>query len=387
MSQRKRFQELEAALDAADDVSTASPKRRRGNQGLLGNKFDQVEAGLQQQRDEALASLAEANARIAELESAQGAASSTALTAERERAAHLEQQHRAASERLAELEKQNQELQRLVEQGIVPADGAMQVMTLDPQTVDQSPFQNRLEQSFSDQAFEELVADIEQTGGNQVPGLVRPKPGVTGRYELAYGERRKRACERAEVPFTALVTELTDQQLALAMAAENRSRQSLALYEQALQYKDFLDHKVYASGTELAKALGISRQSVSKTLRILDLPAAFFERVDDPRTIRWSTFNRLYECCPGGKDEVASAVEDGLVLYSSTHADQLLREIIRGRSLQPIPPQIYRTQSGKELARIDRLKNGVRVQISSEEPGLLEELERLLASYGGEVDS
>ena len=55
---------------------------------------------------------------------------------------------------------------------------------------------------------------------------VKGKP----KYEVIFGERRWRACQLANVPFKAIVRDLTDSEAALLQIVENEQRQDLSEY-------------------------------------------------------------------------------------------------------------------------------------------------------------
>ena len=70
-----------------------------------------------------------------------------------------------------------------------------------------------------DSAMDRLVKSIKQYGVRE-PGLVRPRPD--GGYELLCGNRRKRACELAEIgTLPVIIREMDDDNAAIAMVDSN----------------------------------------------------------------------------------------------------------------------------------------------------------------------
>lgn len=106
------------------------------------------------------------------------------------------------------------------------------VLELDPESVDHSPFHDRLADAGPDPVFDGLKASIAD-GGQQVPILVRPSPEADGRYQAAYGHRRLRAARELGQKVRAVVRPLTDAELVVAQGKENLDRADLSFIERA----------------------------------------------------------------------------------------------------------------------------------------------------------
>ena len=118
--------------------------------------------------------------------------------------------------------------------------------------------------------LEELAASIRAQGLIQ-PIIVRP---VGGNYEIIAGERRWRAAQLAgllEVP--ALVREVNDQAVVAMALIENIQREELTPLEEANALQRLIGEFSYTH-QQTADAIGRSRAAVSNLLRLLDLPAA-----------------------------------------------------------------------------------------------------------------
>lgn len=140
-----------------------------------------------------------------------------------------------------------------------------------------------------DAAIAELASSIRDRGVLQ-PLLVRPHPDHTGHtghpdhpahYEIVAGERRWRAAQKAqlhEVPV--IIKEFTDSEALEVGLVENLQRQDLSVMEEALGYRRLLDEFRHTQ-ENLAKAVGKSRSHVANTLRLLTLPRAVRDLIDD----------------------------------------------------------------------------------------------------------
>ncbi len=109
---------------------------------------------------------------------------------------------------------------------------AEQVLELDPGLIDPAPVSDRLMLE-NDPASATLQASIAESG-QQVPVLVRLHPARPGRYQVAYGHRRIRACAALGRPVKAVIRALSDAELAVAQGQENLARRDLSFIEKAL---------------------------------------------------------------------------------------------------------------------------------------------------------
>lgn len=127
---------------------------------------------------------------------------------------------------------------------------------------------------FDPEALAELAASVREQGVIQ-PVVARKAP-ITAelgiRYELVAGERRWRAAIEAgllEIPV--LVKELDDRQSLEISLLENLQREDLNPVETARGYRQLIEEFSYPH-KRLAERLGVSREAVTNTLRLLKLP-------------------------------------------------------------------------------------------------------------------
>lgn len=129
---------------------------------------------------------------------------------------------------------------------------------------------NRLQprKSFDEDGIASLAESIKEHGLIQ-PLLVRP---YNGAYQIVAGERRWRAAKVAmleEVPV--IIKELSDSETMQLALIENLQRENLTPIEAASGLKELVD--TYGMTHEnISRIVGISRSSVSNTIRLLGLP-------------------------------------------------------------------------------------------------------------------
>jgi len=156
-----------------------------------------------------------------------------------------------------------------------PSDAVVQISI---ELIDQNPYQTRYH--FGDQALEELANSIRANGVVQ-PVVVRPS--ADGRYTLILGERRCRASKLAgKTTIPAMVRRVSDQQAAEMTVVENLQRQDLNCIEQASAFSK-LSRDFGLTQEQIGLRVGVSRESVSNYMRLLKLPAAVLQHLQEGR--------------------------------------------------------------------------------------------------------
>jgi ParB family chromosome partitioning protein len=126
---------------------------------------------------------------------------------------------------------------------------------------------------FADVELEELSQSIRERGIIQ-PIIVRAAPSGGKQFEIIAGERRWRASQRAglhEVPV--VVLEVSDAEALELAIIENIQRADLNPLEEAAGYQA-LANQYSHSQDDIAHIVGKSRSHVANTLRLLKLPDA-----------------------------------------------------------------------------------------------------------------
>ena len=147
-----------------------------------------------------------------------------------------------------------------------------------------NPFQPRKE--FDERALQSLADSIKQYGVLQPLVVTRqeigkPDGGLVVEYELVAGERRLRASKLAGLAAVpAVIRPNTDSdkiKLELAII-ENLQREDLNPIDRAEAFKKLSADFNYKA-TEIAHKIGMSREYVSNSLRMLNLPAYIIDSI------------------------------------------------------------------------------------------------------------
>jgi len=149
------------------------------------------------------------------------------------------------------------------------------VVDLDPDAIDVSFVADRMDDDKG--AFEELVEAIRQRGQDS-PILVRPHPGVEGRYMTVFGHRRARAAKALGRPVRAVIKDLIDKDHVIAQGQENSARADLSFIEKAV-FASNLERNNYDRDVIMA-ALSVDKTVVSKMISITnDIPDEIIKAV------------------------------------------------------------------------------------------------------------
>ncbi len=126
---------------------------------------------------------------------------------------------------------------------------------------------------FPEEELLSLSASIREKGVLQ-PILVRIHPEEREKYEIVAGERRWRAAKKAELThIPVLVKEFSDAEALEVGLLENIQRQDLNPIEEAEGYRRLAEEFNHTQES-LARILGKSRSHIANTLRLLTLPKA-----------------------------------------------------------------------------------------------------------------
>ena len=140
---------------------------------------------------------------------------------------------------------------------------------------------------FDDESMDRLAKSVKRYGVRE-PGIVRPRQD--GGYELLCGNRRKRACELAEMPvMPVIIRDLDDDDAVIALVDSNlEQRDRLLPSEKAWAYRikmEALNHKGVKgdklSAEVIAEQTGDSRNQIFRFIRLTELIVTLLDKVDN----------------------------------------------------------------------------------------------------------
>ena len=134
---------------------------------------------------------------------------------------------------------------------------------------------------FSSESIEKLAQSIKTQGIIQ-PLIVRATNG-NDHFELVAGERRWRALRQIGVAVVPVVIKnVSNEDLLEVALLENIQRENLTPVEEAQAYKELLETHQYTQ-EHLAKRIGKDRSTIANLVRLLQLPSAVLNDLDQGR--------------------------------------------------------------------------------------------------------
>ena len=136
---------------------------------------------------------------------------------------------------------------------------------VDARLIDSSPW-NARDHSAN---LESLISSI-RTNGLLQPIIVRISKQ---RFQVVAGNRRLEACRRLHwVRMPCLIREFSDKEAYEIGLIENIERRTLSPLEEATAFQKYVQETGWGGVTELAKAIGRSKEFVSHRMSLLRLP-------------------------------------------------------------------------------------------------------------------
>ncbi|HHO6249341.1 TPA: ParB/RepB/Spo0J family partition protein [Staphylococcus aureus] len=152
-----------------------------------------------------------------------------------------------------------------------------QIKQIDISDIKPNPYQPR--KTFDENHLNDLADSIKQYGILQPIVLRKTVQG----YYIVVGERRFRASEIAGLKYvSAIIKDLTDEDMMELAVIENLQREDLNAIEEAESYQRLMTDLKIAQ-QEVAKRLSKSRPYIANMLRLLHLPKKIADMVKDGR--------------------------------------------------------------------------------------------------------
>ncbi len=179
------------------------------------------------------------------------------------------------------------------------------IVLLNPNDILNWSFHDRPEAELGD--IEALAKDF-STIGQQQPCIVRPTPiGTKEKYELIIGERRWRAAQKANIELKVIIKELSDQEAALAQAAENDNRKDLSDYAKGIYYAKLINSNILKQADLIAK-LNKSRQYISALLAFSQIPKEIIDAIGDMTKVSSRTAETIRRLANKGEDYISAII-------------------------------------------------------------------------------
>ena len=206
-----------------------------------------------------------------------------------------------------------------------------ELIELDIKQLDPNPFQARIE--YPEEELKDLGRSIKEHGMLE-PIIVRPHPTKPGRFEIAVGERRVRACRLVGITTVpAIVRDLSDDEMALYVPVENLQRRNLNPIEEARAFKTLQERGWTQQKIADEVGHGVTRDIVAQRLRLLGFPPELQELVshDTITPAHAETLARLADEPSILKDAISKVVNQKL---TSKETEQFVGKLLEKQALR-----------------------------------------------------
>ncbi len=156
-----------------------------------------------------------------------------------------------------------------------------ELVFLDPKECEPWEYANRSEDEMGN--MDELIKSIRENSQLQ-PVLVRshPTPHDGIKYQIIFGRRRHAACLALGIKLLVIKKDgLSLQEAILCQDAENKFRQDVSNYSNALLYKKLLTTKAFKTEKELAEKLRVSPSSLNELMCYAKLPKEVVDNISN----------------------------------------------------------------------------------------------------------
>lgn len=230
-----------------------------------------------------------------------------------------------------------------------------ELVYVDPKECEPWTYANRQENEFGD--IDELITSIRLNKQLQ-PALIRyhPKPHDSIKYEIIFGQRRHIACLKLGVPFLAIRKDIPNIQDAIASQdAENKLRNDVSNYSNAILYKKLLSDGVFKTEKELADKLNISTSSLNDLMAFAKIPLDIVKKIPNVHILSKQIAIKIVQLLNESKDNYlivdSIASELGKSVTSNAKLEHIFAKKRTGgfKKDQNITAQTFSSGNGKKL--------------------------------------
>lgn len=204
--------------------------------------------------------------------------------------------------------------------------------------------------------IEGLIESI-KTNKQLQPALVRNHPNPHGeiKYEVIFGLRRHIACMRLGIPFLVIKKDIPNTQDAIASQdAENKLRNDVSNYSNAMLYKKLLADKIFKTEKELAEKLRISYSTFNELMAYAKIPEEIVRAIPDIHSLSKQIAVKVVQLLNKSKDNynkmLAIAHKLGKTITSQAKLEKVFADMAMSQNSKPVNnARSYISMSGKKL--------------------------------------
>lgn len=189
------------------------------------------------------------------------------------------------------------------------------------------------------------------------PALVRnhPNPHGTIKYEVIFGLRRHIACKKLDIPFLVIKKDIPNVQDAIASQdAENKLRNDVSNYSNAMLYKRLLADKIFKTEKELASKLRISYSTFNELMAYAKIPADIVAAIPDIHSLSKQMAVKIVQLLNKSHDNypkmLAIAGRLGKTITSQAKLEKIFEEMHQAQTSKSVnQARPYLSMNGTKL--------------------------------------
>lgn len=229
-----------------------------------------------------------------------------------------------------------------------------ELIFIDPKECEPWKYANRQDDELGN--IDELIESIKSHKQLQ-PALVRkhPTPHDGIKYEIIFGRRRHIACLKLGIPFLVILKDIPNVQDAIASQdAENKLRNDVSNYSNAILYKRLLNDGVFKMEKDLAEKLRLSPSTLNDLMTYAKIPDDIVKRIPNihalSKSIALKIVQLLNKSSKNHAKLIAIAPELGKSITSPAKLESAIEKPIAKKSKQQSgTTKQYKNKNGKKL--------------------------------------
>jgi ParB family chromosome partitioning protein len=230
-----------------------------------------------------------------------------------------------------------------------------ELIFVNPEECEPWKYANRHESELGDM---DALIDSIRVNKQLQPALVRQHPEAHGKikYEVIFGRRRHLACLRLGIPFLVIRKDIPNIQDAIASQdAENKLRNDVSNYSNALLYKRLLSDNVFNTEKELAEKLRISPSTLNELMAYSKIPQDIVHGIPDIHNLSKQLVVKIVQLVNKSKENylkmVGLAPQLGKTITSQAKLEKIFEpdSVYQKKEISVTSAKIYLSSKGKKL--------------------------------------
>ncbi len=229
-----------------------------------------------------------------------------------------------------------------------------ELIYVNPNECEPWQYANRHESELGD--IEGLIESIKSNKQLQ-PALVRNHPNPHGeiKYEVIFGLRRHIACMKLGIPFLVIKKNIPSVQDAIASQdAENKLRNDVSNYSNAMLYKRLLTDKVFKTEKDLAEKLRIPYSTFNELMAYSKIPEDIVRAIPDIHSLSKQIAVKIVQLLNKSKDNynkmLAIASKLGKSITSQAKLEKIFEDMALSQNNKTVNnARSYISMNGKKL--------------------------------------